>query len=336
MKAKKILITSIIGTMVTCGQVLASTYVPCGGADGDSNTNCWSCGATCTARLNNGKMTFSGTGDMYNYTAVNSGGVWQSNSPWNSHRNEILSVEIKDGITSVGEQSIRAFQNMTKLTIGNTVKKIGQGACYRCESLISVTIPASVENIEYEAFSRNNALENIEFETGSQLKNIGNVAFKETAISSINIPDSVESIGECAFCNIPSLQSIHLPALLKTLGDKVFEYSGLESVEIPEGVTYIPDRAFAYNYNLKNLTIAGDTIDFYYNALHYTGIDHVTSKESTKEAITEALRSAGITSFDWLEYIKKALSRDVKRIYTVEEATEAAKGNKNTFSIRYR
>ncbi len=33
---------------------------------------------------------------------------------------------------------------------------------------------------------------------------------------------------------------------------------------------------------------------------------------------------------------KAAANHQVKRIYTVEEATEAAKGNKNTFSIRYR
>ena len=337
MNIKKVLITSVIGAMMISSQAFAKDEITCPTGTASGST-CWKCGYNCTATLTGGKMTFSGTGDMYNYTAVNSGGVWQSNSPWNSHRNEILSVEIKDGITSVGEQSIRAFQNMTTLTMGNTVKKIGQGACYLCESLTSVTIPASVESIEYEAFSRAYDLSFVTYESNNNLKTLGKNAFAHTSLTSINIPDSVETIGDTAFWNCTSLTNIHLPTSLTSLGEKVFEYANLETLEFPEGITYIPDRTCAYCSNLKKIVVKGDNIGIYYNAFHGSDVNAVESSEAVKNILQNYFSSQLGRNVTWTEYFEPVVENHIiKRIYTVEEATEAlGKNNKNTFSIRYR
>ncbi len=336
MITNRILITSVICAMVTCGQALASTYVPCGDADGDNSTNCWPCGTTCTARLNNGKMTISGTGAMDDYTSKYTGGAWVPDIPWADRRSEITSLKVESGITHLGDRALHTATNLTSVELPEGLKTIGLGTFYKAKGLQNVTIPSSVTSLDVEAFNQA-GLTTVTFADNSQLKIVGNYAFKETAISSINIPDSVETIGDGAFWNCTSLTNIHLPASLTSLGDKVFEYANLETLEFPEGITYIPDRTCAYCSNLKKIVVKGDNIGIYYNAFHYSDVNSVESSEAVKNILQNYFSSQLGRNVTWTEYFEPVVENHIiKRIYTVEEATEAAKGNKNTFSIRYR
>ena len=67
---------------------------------------------------------------------------------------------------------------------------------------------------------------------------IGNEAFKGcTGLTSINLPDSVESIGMVAFKGCTGLTSIKIPEGVKGIFVEAFAYcSGLESIEIPASV----------------------------------------------------------------------------------------------------
>ena len=75
---------------------------------------------------------------------------------------------------------------------------------------------------------------------------IGSCAFNNTAISgSLAIPNSVTEIGERAFENCRELNSLFLPSNLKRIGNRAFyacRFSG--SLTIPNSVTEIGERAF--------------------------------------------------------------------------------------------
>ena len=77
------------------------------------------------------------------------------------------------------------------------------------------------------------------------------------------IPDSVTSIGICAFCHCGSLTSVTIPKGVTSIGANAFYECGLTSVTIPDSVTSIDVRAFGYmqegsNYvKIPDFTICG-------------------------------------------------------------------------------
>ena len=75
---------------------------------------------------------------------------------------------------------------------------------------------------------------------------IGSCAFNNTAISgSLAIPNSVTEIGERAFENCRELNSLFLPSNLKRIENRTFNACGFSgSLTIPNSVTEIGERAF--------------------------------------------------------------------------------------------
>ena len=297
-----------------------------------SGSTCWKCGDNCTATLTGSKMTFSGTGDMYNYSVVdkisvtgNTPSRWQTNSPWNDLRLSITSVEISDGLKSVGKEAIRGFENMTNLKIGKNVTVLGEGFCYYCHNLTSVTIPSSVTNIEYEAFSRNSSLQNITFESNENLKTIGNNAFQLTGFTSIDLPDSVQSIGERAFYGT-TMTSVAIPESVTNIGWAAFENSSLQTLYCT--AEQKKSGGVCSSSKLSNYSFWGNVVQYEKVDDHY----EIYDAQGNVIAKYGSLADFGTTNY----YVPKA-PKEVKRIYTVEEATEAlGTKNKNTFSIKYR
>lgn len=90
---------------------------------------------------------------------------------------ELTSVTIPDSVTSIGEECFSDCSNLTSVTIGNGVTSIGYGAFYSCHALKDITIPDSVTSIGGFAFGG--------------------------GLTEIVIPSGVTSIGEGVFtyCN---------------------------------------------------------------------------------------------------------------------------------------
>lgn len=74
---------------------------------------------------------------------------------------------------------------------------------------------------------------------------IANMAFSDSSMSSITIPSSVTSIGNCAFWNCKNLTSVDIPSSVTSIGIQAFEGCGsLTRVTIPSSVTHIGSYAF--------------------------------------------------------------------------------------------
>lgn len=107
-------------------------------------------------------------------------------------------------LTTVGKEMFYKSKLKT-VKISANVTMIGESAFKDCSSLTSIDIPASVETIEVAAFFECSSLTAVTFEKDSQLKAIGGGAYDTgafldcTALTSIEIPASVETIEASAF-----------------------------------------------------------------------------------------------------------------------------------------
>lgn len=91
------------------------------------------------------------------------------------------------------------------------------------------------------------------------VKAIGDNAFYQCgSIESIRIPDSVTSIGNCAFKYCDHVESIILPEKIDHMGSEVFEYCwNLREVVLPEGVRAIGETMFEGCASLERIVIPG-------------------------------------------------------------------------------
>jgi len=187
----------------------------------------------------------------------------------------LISIDIPANVETIGTAVFWGCSSLATVTFenGSQLKTIGGGSSYYgafsyCTALTSIEIPASVETIEAAAFKGCSSLATVTFENGSQLKTIGGGssyygAFSDcTALTSIEIPASVETIKASAFKGCSSLATVTFEngSQLKTIeggypsSGTFADCTALTSIEIPASVETIEAAAFKGCSSLATVT----------------------------------------------------------------------------------
>ena len=203
----------------------------------------------------------------------------------------LTSLIIGNSVTSIGTSAFRDCTNLTSMTIGNSVTSIGNFAFRGCSALTTVTIPDSVSSIGIYAFMGCISLTSANI--GSGVRGIGTNAFSDCpALAAINvdtnnslyssvggilydkdiktliqcpsgktgyviIPDSVNSIGDFAFCDCTNLTSMIIGNSVISIGTSAFrDCTNLTSMTIGNSVTSIGTSAFRDCTALTSLIIS--------------------------------------------------------------------------------
>lgn len=179
----------------------------------------------------------------------------------------LRSVTIPGSVTSIKGDSFRHCGSLTSLTISEGVNSIGKLAFFGC-GLTSVTIPGSVISIGDGAFDGCSKLTGIVVDSANgQYVSVDGVLFNEEETEIFcypagknavyySIPNSVTSIGKCAFGYCAGLTSVTIPDSVTSIGESAFSFcTGLRSVTIPGSVTSIGKYAFSYSTELTSMTV---------------------------------------------------------------------------------
>ena len=196
-------------------------------------------------------LSITGSGDMPDFAIF-------MNQPWGAFREQIETVTIGAGVTSVGKNAFLGCTALTAVTLPSSVTTIGTFAFVSCKALTGITIPSGVKMIKESAFFSCTALTSVTLPEG--LQTIGASAFLGCSLTNVTLPNSVTTMGEAAFHNCVSLTNVTLSDKLTTIEERVFNgCSQLKNVTIPNSVTTIGNGAFAQCTALKDVNVFWDT-----------------------------------------------------------------------------
>lgn len=222
-----------------------------GGAAGDGSGVTWQLTEN-TDDPSTYTLTIRGSGAMEDY-------LMSGHQPWRSFRDQITSVVVSPGVTSIGNLAFTRFSKLIHVDIADSVVSIGEGVFSECDSLTNITVPQSVTYIGVNAFNSCTNLSSITLSTNN-ITSIRSHTFSGCSkLSSIVIPDGVTSIQSGAFFNCTKLTSITIPGSVTSIGSNVFtgctslndiSYSGTSESVISALSGYVPTLV-TFNYGDK-------------------------------------------------------------------------------------
>ena len=185
-------------------------------------------------------MTISGTGEM---------DLYLSGAPWKDSIKVISTLNVEDGVTSIGRGSFAYATNLREVNIGKTVRTIGALTFQNCTGLTSVTMPDSIKGFGAGAFEGCTNLKAMHITdlarwswiTMSQYVNYvksstplyyaHHLYLNGEEIKDLVLPDTLTHVAAYAFDGGSAFTSLTIPATMRSIGAYAFrDCSSLTSI----------------------------------------------------------------------------------------------------------
>lgn len=163
-------------------------------------------------------------------------------------------IELPESLTMLDYNAFSYCSSLSSVKIPGKVERISSNSFYSCHNLQKVELTEGIKFIDHQAFGYSNRLQLINFP--STLTSIGYEAFRETDLSEVNIPGSVENIGSNAFYRNKNLKKLTFgEGLVNIEGTAFSECVSIDSIVCPSTLRTIGESAFYRCENLKQISL---------------------------------------------------------------------------------
>ena len=160
-----------------------------------------------------------------------------------------------DIVVAIGERAFLYNETVITITLPATVTEAGEFAFSKCTNLTAVYGSQHIATFAGSVFANSTALKEVDI---SGAKTIGNYLFSGcTSLSSVTLPEQLQTIPQSMFSSCVSLVEIPWPKEVKTIGNSAFSRCGVEHLVIPDTVEVIEMYAFRYCEKLQSVQLSG-------------------------------------------------------------------------------
>lgn len=168
-------------------------------------------------------------------------------------------ITFPDTLETIGESAFGWCRNITSVQFGKGIKLIGKTSFISCAKLIELGFTEGMSDtvIGESAFESDPILGKVVFPSG--IVKIGENAFDgfwtTPQITAVELPDTLEEIGDCAFRSQPITRLV-IPDSVTSIGVAAFaRCSKLRTLKLSENLTGIPRNCFANDFGLESVVI---------------------------------------------------------------------------------
>lgn len=203
----------------------------------------------------------------------------------------ITSVSLPDTLEYIGA---RVFQNctaLTKISIPDTVTEIGDACFYGCSALAEINVPANL--VYVGAFAFDNTPWVTQFDGCTSIILGGRVFYKYLADEDmVVIPDGIVCVSDNAFDG-KKLSFVSLPDSVAFIGDFCFyNCTNLKEIMLPSDIYYLGEYSVGY---LAGTSEVKQTEDFViYSDSETVGSEYATKNEFSLKATKEYTEPASV------------------------------------------
>lgn len=179
-------------------------------------------------------------------------------------RNRITKVVVGDFIKKMGKGVFKGCENLETVTLSKGIQTLSDSTFENCKKLSGIIIPETVTRLGSAVFWGCESLSEVELpDSITKISAISKEPFDTpnytfcdcTSLKKVKMPNKLSKIySDFIGCN--SLETVILPGELKTIGERsFFNCSSLRKIDLPQGLESIQWEAFGGCKKLKYLSI---------------------------------------------------------------------------------
>lgn len=247
---------------------------------------------------------------------------------------QLAEINIPTALTTIRETAFDECAMLKELNLSN-VTTLEECAFRNCTQLTKVILAKNLESIPVEAFSSCTSLADVTWP--QNLKAISYYAFYEAPIATLQLPETVTSIGDKAFSNnkaitrfvfpkhvgkvlstfsgCTNLTEVVLPEDATEIYKEAFRGTGIKQIIIPEGYTTIMGEAFKNCPQLETIVLPSTltTLKGGYHFQNSPNIKHVL-------CLSKNAPIANLSDYRWDEIFDTQVY-NTAQLYTPQDAS---------------